>query len=258
MTYWIGRSTLFLPKVIREFVTERLLITEVNNDISVITEPGETFCFYFSSSNDEEQTLLILMKICRNLSKSLVVFHDGTLSNAYLSSDLIFDNIDITTSKSLNKTSLVIQNLEKKFHLESRTPPITPLRAPLTTEVKQKVSHNHDSSLIASAIDYIEKHFTSNIREIDIASHCHLSPQYFSRIFHKRVGSSFRDYLSNKRLEHAKKLLLDKEQQRISSIAYDCGFNDVSYFSRVFKKKTGMSPGTYRNFRGGLEINKIT
>ncbi|MCG9627558.1 AraC family transcriptional regulator [Vibrio mediterranei] len=253
MTYWIGKSTLFLPKGIRTFLAERLSLVDVEVDISVLTEPREFVFFFYCDSEMDESTLLMSLKICRNLSKSLVLFHDGNLPDAYLESDLVYAHIDLGSEHALKKTSIVIQSLEKETGIS--------LVNSITNTSPQNTSNNigdrvsKESNAIHNAIDFIEANFTDNLKEVDVAEHCHLSTQHFSRTFHKVVGSSFRDYLAEKRLVHAKSLLLENPQVQISAIAYQCGYKDVSYFSRVFKKKTGMSPGTFRNFRGELKIN---
>jgi AraC-like DNA-binding protein len=56
----------------------------------------------------------------------------------------------------------------------------------------------------------------------------------------------FRDYITEKRISLAKKMLTEEDSMKIAYIAYQCGYRDVSYFSRIFKKKTGLSPASYR------------
>ncbi|WP_234493848.1 helix-turn-helix domain-containing protein [Vibrio maritimus] len=253
MAYWIGKPTILLPKVIRDYLSDKFNLIEVNRDVSVITEPSQTFCFYFSERYDNDETLLMLLKICRNLSKSLILFHDASVPDAFLSSELVYAHVDINSPQALKKTSLAVEQLtgDSKSNAGDLRDKVEPHQR------RESVDRSlpTESNVITTALDYIEKHFTKNIKESDVAGHCHLSTQYFSRIFHREVGCSFRDHLGNKRLEYAKSLLLSDDNKQISSIAYESGFNDVSYFSRVFKRKVGMSPGTFRNFKGVLKIN---
>ena len=72
-----------------------------------------------------------------------------------------------------------------------------------------------------------------------------MSKFHLSRLFHATTGFSFREYLSIVRLREAKKLLAD-EKYSISEIAQKCGFENGNYFSKVFRSKSGISPGKFR------------
>ena len=73
----------------------------------------------------------------------------------------------------------------------------------------------------------------------------YLSPAYFSRVFKQEVGESFTGYLNRVRIDHSRSLLRRKEL-RLVDIALMVGFEDQSYFTKVFKKITGLSPLQYR------------
>jgi YesN/AraC family two-component response regulator len=256
MAYWIGKPTILLPRVVRDYLSEKINVIEVGDDVSVITQPSQHFCFYFSESYEDDGTLLTLLKICQNLSKPLILFHDSTVPEAFINSGLVKAHVDITSHQVLKKTALAIEQitslLEKNGDTFSNVPSIR------ETEMTREINHRPtpaEPNTIDAALDYIEKHYRESLREVEVAAHCHLSTQHFSRVFHKKVGCSFRDHVSKLRLEYAKNLLLANDVKQISAIAYQSGFNDVSYFSRFFKKKTGMSPGTFRNFKGILKIN---
>lgn len=99
---------------------------------------------------------------------------------------------------------------------------------------------------ILNTLSYIEMHLTENLREEAIAERYHYSTAYFSRYFHQCIGISLRSYLCHKRLALAKRLLIEESHTKIAAIAYQCGYHDLSYFNRIFKKKNGISPGRYR------------
>ncbi|MEG0713002.1 MAG: PocR ligand-binding domain-containing protein [Niameybacter sp.] len=98
---------------------------------------------------------------------------------------------------------------------------------------------------IHEAVTYINKNYMNKITLEEVASFIYVSPTYFSKIFKEEIGVNFAIYLNGKRIEVAKKLLKDKEITLID-IAYLVGFEDQSYFSRVFKKYAGVSPKRYR------------
>lgn len=79
----------------------------------------------------------------------------------------------------------------------------------------------------------------------EVAAHVHLHPSYFSTMFKNVTGSSFKEYLNKIRIEESKLLLLNTDFS-IIDIAIAVGFEDQSYFSKVFKKFTGTTPKQFR------------
>ena len=72
-----------------------------------------------------------------------------------------------------------------------------------------------------------------------------MSSFYFCKTFKKATGMTFTDYLARVRIEKVKNLLLNPHK-RISEAAYECGFQSLSQFNRVFRKVAGESPTEYR------------
>ena len=101
---------------------------------------------------------------------------------------------------------------------------------------------------------YIEEHYHMHISLNDLSGMVGYSPNYISTIFKKECGINIRDYVNLVRIEHAKELLVSTELYAYQ-IAVSTGFSDESYFSRIFKRATGMSPNKYRNKR--TENNRI-
>ena len=98
-------------------------------------------------------------------------------------------------------------------------------------------------------VEFCEKRIAENISNCDfsLGSIFHdipLSKTYFMKLFKKETGYTPSDYLVNKRIDYAKSLLVSKHvlDWRIKDISSMCGFHDPYYFSRVFKKRTGISP----------------
>lgn len=101
------------------------------------------------------------------------------------------------------------------------------------------------NEITKKAIQYISKNFAQNITLEDVANHVHLNPAYFSTLFKQSTGSSFKEYLNMVRIEESKHLLANTDHS-IIDIALAAGFEDQSYFSKVFKKYTGLTPKQYR------------
>jgi two-component system response regulator YesN len=110
----------------------------------------------------------------------------------------------------------------------------------------QSIKH---ADLIRKSIQYIHTQYTNPLSLEKVAEVVHLSPSHFSRIFHEGVGESFVSYLTRIRIEKAK-ALLHAQSIPLAEIGARTGFKDQSYFTRVFKRSTGMSPGKYRGTRG--------
>ena len=102
-----------------------------------------------------------------------------------------------------------------------------------------------NSDVIRKAMKYISEHFPEPITLEEVAGHVHLNPSYFSSTFKQACGSSFKEYLNMVRIEESKRLLANTDYSLIN-IAIATGFEDQSYFSKVFKKHTGMTPKQYR------------
>lgn len=104
---------------------------------------------------------------------------------------------------------------------------------------------------IHRAIQYLRRHCAEKVTLNEMAAMTYLSPAYFSRIFKSETGVSFSQFLTGVRVEKAKDLLVHGSE-RLTDIALACGFEDQSYFTKVFKKVAGIAPLKYRDRKGGL------
>jgi len=101
------------------------------------------------------------------------------------------------------------------------------------------------NEITKKAIRYIAKNYSKNITLNEVAEHVHLTPAYFSTQFKQATGSSFKEYVNMIRVEESKRLLLNTDYS-IMDIALSTGFEDQSYFTKIFKKYTGLTPRQYR------------
>jgi AraC-like DNA-binding protein len=98
---------------------------------------------------------------------------------------------------------------------------------------------------IAQSISYIENHFTENLSINLLSDISHYSPRHFVRIFNKIYHTTPTNYILSLRINYACKLL-KKSSSSINKIALKSGFKDSNYFSRLFKKRIGISPKDFR------------
>ncbi|MBN2658941.1 MAG: PocR ligand-binding domain-containing protein [Spirochaetales bacterium] len=111
-----------------------------------------------------------------------------------------------------------------------------------------KVKH---ADAIYKSIQYLQEHYADKVTLEEVASAIYLSPAYFSKIFKEEMKITFKNYLNTLRIERSKVLMENRDIQLID-IAGLVGYEDQSYFSKVFKKITGLSPGKYRERRGRI------
>lgn len=102
------------------------------------------------------------------------------------------------------------------------------------------------TDLLDRAKSIVCKHISENITRETVAKEVHISPQHLSRIFRQNLGMSFSDYVQNKRIKLSIHFLEDTNEN-IEYIADKVGYRYSSYFTKIFKKETGMSPREYRS-----------
>lgn len=108
-------------------------------------------------------------------------------------------------------------------------------------------AQKRSSDIIDSALKYIDRNYTDeNISLDSVAVASNISANYLSALFSQKVGLSFVEYITKKRMARARQLLRNTSK-RSGEIAVDIGYKDPRYFSFVFKKKHGCTPSQYRN-----------
>ncbi len=101
------------------------------------------------------------------------------------------------------------------------------------------------SGIIKKAKAYIEENYNKDISLEDVSRTVDISSYYFSKLFKEETGENFIEYLTNIRIDQAKRLLQNRELS-IKNICVDTGYSDPNYFSRIFKKQVGVTPTEYR------------
>lgn len=108
--------------------------------------------------------------------------------------------------------------------------------------------HTYDSRRINEVMDYMHENYPRTITLKEISTLVNMRESSFSRFIKLRTGSSFIDCLNNIRISAASRFLISEPTNTISVIAYKCGFNNLSNFNRIFKKKKGFSPSNFREY----------
>lgn len=112
-----------------------------------------------------------------------------------------------------------------------------------------KIADVSDSRRVQKVQHYISCHYREEIRLNQLSEMVGMTPVSFSRFFRLRTGKTLSDYIIDMRLGFASRQLVDSTRT-VAEICYDCGFNNLSNFNRMFKRKKGCSPKEFReNYR---------
>lgn len=128
------------------------------------------------------------------------------------------------------------------FNMESE---LSSILEEIFKEIGDTTRFVHDKKLIQSVLNYIEKNYQDGVTLEEAAEHVHISPFYLSKLFKKELKINFISYVMERKIEKAKDLL-ENTDMPVLNIAMELNYKEANYFSKVFKKVTGMTPSAYR------------
>lgn len=117
--------------------------------------------------------------------------------------------------------------------------------SPLSRDVQPKAFSDHEGIRISNIYNYIMKHYHRDLTLDEVAAAAYMTPQAFCRYFKKHTRITFITFLNEIRINEACKKLVDGSYDSVSSVAFNCGFNSITNFNRVFKLAIGKSPKEY-------------
>ena len=109
-----------------------------------------------------------------------------------------------------------------------------------------------NSDNIKTVYEYVQENFSNKITLAEVADLVNMSHVSFNRFMKKRTGKTFVDYVNDVRIGYAAIRLIEKDNS-ISEIAFNCGFNNIANFNRVFKKLKKCTPSQYKNEFSGIK-----
>lgn len=155
----------------------------------------------------------------------------------------VYKEID-TLSQVKDRFYAVMQFLSILYELSR-----CPNSRTLATSSYAKIAVEDDSRRVLKVKNYIAKNYMEELRLAQLAEIAGMSPSAFSRFFKLHTGRNLSEYIIDIRLGYAARMLVDTIRG-ISEISYACGFNNLSNFNRIFKRKKGCSPSEFReNYR---------
>jgi two-component system response regulator YesN len=176
----------------------------------------------------------------------------STLINNYIFVDVILVTVKLVNElggevdkviPELNSIETILSNVKSVEQLREQTYKILSV----AMAYRDSQPNSQYKKLIHQAKEYIDIHYTdAELSLNDVAAQVNLSASHFSAVFSQETGQTFKEYLTETRINKAKELLR-MTALRSADIAYQVGYNDPHYFSSVFKKNTGLSPIEFRS-----------
>lgn len=142
----------------------------------------------------------------------------------------------LPSKTGIDKISVFLQILHLLSTLETRT---------LASSFYQPLKGAENEKRINTVCQYIQKHSTEPLTIQKAASIIHLTPSAFCKFFKRITGKTFSDYVNDIRIANVCRDLIATDKQ-VSTIAFENGFDTLTYFNRIFLKKKGMKPSKYR------------
>lgn len=139
---------------------------------------------------------------------------------------------------------MLLSVCEEIWHSTRDFDVLSHLLGSLLVILRRKNSENEASRLVLDIKRYVSEHIGERITLGDVASSTFFSTVYCSAVFKRETGKSIIDYVIDEKIKNAKLLIM--ENTALSDVSEYLGYSDYNYFSRIFKKKTGMSPMEYK------------
>ena len=110
----------------------------------------------------------------------------------------------------------------------------------------QSQKEKSDDYYVRSAKKYIQDNLNTGLSLDSVSEFLHISPQYLSSLFKQKTGVNFKDFITDKRIEKAKQLIISSPEKSIGEIGEEVGYPDQQYFSKLFTKTVGIKPSKYK------------
>jgi AraC-like DNA-binding protein len=241
-------------------VCEGKLGVGINSEYHVLEKGDISICtsgdIHYYNSKDMESTII------------LIVFRPeltGNAINLLTNTKFIYPFINSSTLKEININASILNNIKTCFNnilneIEDKDTYYQVLvRSHLmeliglllrhfphcSSNSSEKIGSENSLGIVQKAINYLENNYTRDVSLEDVSAFLGITPFYFSKIFKKTTGLNFKTYLNTLRVEKAYHLLKSTDDS-IIDVAYECGFNSIRTFNRVFKFDKGITPSSLR------------
>lgn len=219
---------------------------------SVLVAPGETMVIDFPES-DETPTQCISLSLnpefiensLNNLNYNFAKVDETSSWNLQLDEYFLFNNKSLTSATNNIMRIAMDDNSEKDIMADFALKEL--LIRLMQTQARSMVEKNlaKNKSRIGFVVDYIKNNIHQKLSIDSIAKLAYVSKSNFFKMFKDELGTSPNDFILQERINKAKELLALNNS--IKETAFQTGFSDTNYFTRVFKQLVGVTPKNYQN-----------
>lgn len=232
-----GNFTYFIKDKIYTVTSRNIILIDKNILHKAVITNDVTNSYFIIKFNDKFLHDIFREK-CAELFKNKQLFID---EHQLLIIDFLFSKIQKEYEENKPESKLLVRYQLCEI--------ITSLHRVKETTVPNHIKKPEDSFDIEHIIKYINQNIFNTDESVlslsNIAKRFSMSPSYFSKVFKKKVGLGFKEYVVSSKILYAKKLM-QTTNMSITDIAEKCGFMDCNYFSTVFKRLELISPSQYK------------
>ena len=145
--------------------------------------------------------------------------------------------------------SVINSQIHLKYRVLSKELYSTLLDLASGSSLERTALWNDPDGLMSDVIEYLEKHCSEDISLMQIGEEFHLTPEYLCARFKNSTGETVGQYLKRVRIGRARILLMERPDLNLSRIGELCGYRSPSYFGKVFRELTGLTPQNFRTVR---------
>lgn len=208
-----------------------------------LLQPSQTEAVEASQCGTEEMVKQIYRLSRAELGEKFMDWLDGIGESGSMKSDALKEECIFVLNRMKDKYSSL--NVDRNRILQAES--FGELRSVIADLIMDlwNLEDKRMAGYVREAVQYIEENYSQSCKLETVAKHVGLNPDYLSRLFKSNTNQTFNAYLTEVRMEAAKRMLVESDMT-IGEVAERTGYQNIAYFSRVFKKYTGITPFDYK------------
>ncbi|MEH7095747.1 response regulator transcription factor [Neobacillus vireti] len=224
---------------------EYQIITAANAEETIEIMRQQKIDILLTDIRMPEMTGLELLKVIKEQNMSPVIIVISAYSEFEYAHEALRLGVINYLLKPISKNNLIeaVEDAVKAVEKQERAGMIEKV---VDTKLVDVNTQNPSNRLpIREALDYINQHLKNELSQKEVADHVHLNPSYLSVLFKDHVKLTFSEYVTRRRIQRAKELLMSTNLP-IADIAEESGYKTAKYFIKIFKEMEGETPSAYR------------